>query len=77
MKDSTCLDDLEQYSRRNCLILNGAKEKHGEIVDNVVLKVLNTKLEAGISIQDIERAHRLGKRLSENSFSEKDKKSSP
>ena len=32
-------------------------------------------MEAGISIQDIERAHRLGKQLSENSFSERDKKS--
>ena len=78
MKDiGTRLDDLEQYSRRNCLILNGAEEKHDEIVDDVVLKVLNTKMEAGISIQDIQRAHRLGKRLSENSFSERDKKSRP
>ena len=48
-----------------------------EIVDDVVLKVLNTKMEAGISIQHIEKAHRLGKRLSENSFSERDKKSRP
>ena len=57
MKDiGTCLDDLEQYSRRNCLVLYGAEEKHVEIVDDVVLKVLNTKMEACISIQDIERA---------------------
>ena len=61
MKDiSTHLDDLEQYSRRNCFILNGAEEKHDEIVDDVILKVLSTKLEAGISIQDIEKTHRLG-----------------
>ena len=73
----TRLDDLEQYSRRNRLILIGAEEKHDEIVDDVVLKVLNTKMEAGISIQDIERAHRSGKRLSESSFSERDKKSRP
>ena len=60
-----------------CLILNGVQEMHDEIVDDVVLKVLNTKMEAGISIQDIERAHRLHMQLSENSFSERDKKSSP
>ena len=65
MKDiGTRLNDLEQHSRRNCLILNGAEEKHDEIVDVVVLKVLNTQMEAGISVQDIERVHRLDKRLS-------------
>ena len=73
----TRLDDLEQYSSRNCLILNGAEEKHDEIADDVVLKVLNTKMEVGISIQGIERAHRLGERLSENSFTEREKKSRP
>ena len=37
-------DDIEQYSRRSCLILTGIKERKGENTDNLVLNALSTHL---------------------------------
>ena len=53
------VDDLEQYSRRNCLLLHGMPESD-EDSNEVVISVCNGKLELNISADDIDRSHRLG-----------------
>lgn len=56
------MDSMQQYSRRNCLVLRGVEEKSGENTDAVVLDVLHNKLRlTHITLDHIERTHRLGK----------------
>ena len=54
------IDDLEQYSRRNCLLFLGIEERDDEDTDALVLDVCNSELEVEVSLEDIERSHRLG-----------------
>ena len=32
------IDDLQQYSRRNCLLLHGVAETNAECTDNIIIK---------------------------------------
>lgn len=54
------VDDLEQYSRRNCLRISGVPEADGENTDTIVLNTAN-KLNVNISPADIDRSHRIGR----------------
>ena len=54
--------DQEQYSRRNCLLIHGLTETKTEDTDDMVLDVINDKLNNEISQISIDRSHRLGKR---------------
>ena len=58
------LDEIEQYSRRNCLIFTGIKEdsdpSRGD-TDEVVINICNTKLGLNITEDSIGRSHRLGR----------------
>ena len=56
------VDELEQYSRRECLVLNGVKENPHETedIDEIVFDVISQKLGMKISTNDdIQRCHRL------------------
>ena len=56
------LDEMEQYSRRSCLIFVGIKET-GDIPENtdkVSLDVCNNKLGLNLTQEAIDRSHRLG-----------------
>ena len=56
------VDELEQYSRRECLVLNGVKGNRHETedVDEILLDVISQKLGVKISTNDdIQRCHRL------------------
>ena len=57
------LDELEQYSRRNCLLIHGIKETSDEKTDILSLNIMNQKLKLNNPIQpsDLDRTHRLGK----------------
>ena len=55
------IDDLEQYSRRNCLLLHGVKEDDEENTDEIVLRTVAEEIGIEINEQDIDRTHRLGK----------------
>ena len=55
-------DDQEQYSRRNCLLIHGLTETKTEDTDEMVLDVINNKLNIEMSQISIDRSHRLGKR---------------
>ena len=43
------IDDQQQYSRRNCLLLHGIEETKGEDTDNIVLEVLNNDMGLNMS----------------------------
>ena len=66
-KNCRRIDDLEQYSRRNCLILHGCKipaqESYSEFESYVIHK-LNSKLEISpaITTHDIDTCHALPSR---------------
>ena len=56
------LDEMEQYSRRSCLIFAGIKET-GDIpedTDKAILDVCNNKLGLNLTQEAIDRSHRLG-----------------
>ena len=54
------LDRQEQYSRRNCLLIHSIPEEKDEDTDNTVLKIIEDKVGEPISIEDLDRTHRLG-----------------
>ena len=61
------IEDQEQYSRRNCLLVHGVTEKPNEDVEKEVMEIFQEKLEAEVAQTDISRMHRLGrKRIDED-----------
>ena len=60
------LDDIQQYSRRNCLLVHGLKEDKDESTNDLVLKLFNEKLGVAVDISMIDRSHRLGPVRGEN-----------
>ena len=57
-------DDLEQYSRRSCLRISGIVEKNNEDTTRFVLDLAD-RCGADISIQDIDRSHRVGRPIAQ------------
>lgn len=60
----TRIEDLENYSRRNCVEIQGIPEEQGENVTNVIKNVGNA---LGVNITDdmIDACHRVGRRTAE------------
>ena len=59
------IDDLEQYSRRNCLILTGIKEAgedETENADKVILDICRNKLQIELHRFILDRTHGLGRK---------------
>lgn len=60
------IDSLEQYSRRNCLLIHGIPEPCESIVeedtDALVINVLSQKLGLQVDKAHLDRSHRLGRR---------------
>ena len=56
------LDRHEQYSGRNCLLIQGAKENEKEDTDEVVIEFFEKEMEEKLSANDIDRSHSLGKK---------------
>ena len=58
------IDDMEQYSRRNCLKLSGIIESSGENTDNIVLSIINKDILSPtghkMDMRSIGRTHRVG-----------------
>ena len=54
-------EEQEQYSRRNCLRIYGMPEKKDENSDDVVLQLVNSKLNLGFQVResDLDRTHRI------------------
>ena len=62
MKLEDAADQAEQYSRRNCLKISGVPENDAseESTDDLVIKLARA-IDVDLSLQDIDRSHRLGK----------------
>ena len=58
---SSEIDGLEQYSRRNCLVLNGVNESNNESTNEILIKTFSEELGVEIKEDDLDRSHRLGK----------------
>ena len=56
------IEELEQYSRRNCLVIHGVKETTGEHTDQLICDLAKDKLTVDIKPEDIDRSHRIGER---------------
>ena len=59
------IDEIEQYSRRNCLKFCGIPESNGEDCDKIVLNIVNklilTDETRKLTPEDIDRTHRVGR----------------
>ena len=56
------IDKQEQYSRCNCILLHSILEYKGEVTDNVPVKtIFENKNGNIITVDDIDRSHRIGK----------------
>ena len=55
------VENQEQCSRRNCVLVHGIPKEQGEGSDSIVLNAINEHLEEELTEDDIERAHRVGK----------------
>ena len=65
-------DQAEQYSRRNCLCISGLPEDDpaSENTDDIVLKLAEA-IHVDLSLNDIDRSHRLGKPDSQHNVNQK------
>lgn len=54
------LDQQEQYSRRNCLLIHNLSEEKNEDTDKKVIEVIREKVGEAIEMEDLDRTHRLG-----------------
>ena len=56
------LEELEQYSRRNCLVVHGDTEKPGENTNAIICDIAKEKFKQDIAMTDIDRSHHIGQR---------------
>ena len=56
------VDQQEQYSRRNCLLVHEIAETNKENTDGLVLKTLNEKLGINITKNETDRSHRTSRK---------------
>ena len=54
------IDEMEQYSRRNCLVFMGIDESRDENTDDLIVEKCDTNLGVDFAVEDIEKSHRLG-----------------
>lgn len=55
------VEELQQYSRRNTVLVSGVSEEKGENTDEVIKKLAAEKIKVPITDADIDRTHRIGK----------------
>ena len=56
------VDNINQYGRRNCLLVHGVTEAPEENTDGTVIDNFKFKLNVDIAKQDLDRSHRLRSR---------------
>ena len=54
------IDEMNQYSRRNCLKFRGIPEKEDDDTDSLIIDIINNKLGIKVDLRDIGRTHRTG-----------------
>ena len=66
------MDSQEQYSRRNCILIHGLKERKNKSTDDRILKSFREELNEDVLLVDLDRTHRIGggkKRLKQQTMS--------
>ena len=58
------VDSLQQYSRRNCLLIHQVKEVPNESTDDAALGIFKQKLNIDLDPSDLDRSHRIGRKSS-------------
>ena len=58
---SKSVDNLEQYSRRNCLLLHGVKETDDENTDDIIIKTICEEMGVEVREEDLDRTHWIGR----------------
>ena len=56
------VDELEQYSRRDCLLLHGVGELEDENTNDVIMKTMKEEMDVDIREEELERTRRVGNR---------------
>ena len=59
------MERQEQYSRRNCILIHGLKEEMDESTDDRVLKLFREELNEDVLLADLDRTHRIGKKVTQ------------
>ena len=54
------IDEMEQYSRRNCLVFMGINESRDKNADDLIMETCNTNLGVDLVVEDIERSRGVG-----------------
>ena len=62
IEQSSQIDALEQYGRRNCLLIHGIPETKDEDTDSIFTDTIKTHLDVSVKQRDLDRTHRLGER---------------
>ena len=55
------VDQQEQYSRRNRLLIHGIAERNHDNTDDLALEIFREKLDIELTQRDLDRTHRIGK----------------
>ena len=55
------IDNLEQYSQQNCLVLHGVNKSNNENTNEILIKTFSEELGVKIKEDNLDRSHRLGK----------------
>ena len=63
------MDRQEQYSRGNCILINGLKEEKNESTDERVVKLFREEQNEDVLLADLDRTHRIGKKKETDSNS--------
>jgi len=59
-------EDLENYSRRTCLLIHGVPEDKDKDTDELSIKFCKNHLQIDLTLAEISRSHRIGKLKSPN-----------
>ena len=59
------MERQEQYSRRNYILICGLKEEMDESTDDRVLKLFREELNEDVLLADLDRTHRIGKKVTQ------------
>ena len=54
------MDNNEKKCRNNCLGIHGVPESKHDNTDELTLKIINEDVNVSISLDNVERSHRLG-----------------
>ena len=61
------MERQEQYSRKDCILIHGLKEEMDKSTDDRVLKLFREELIENVSLADLDRTQRIGKKSDSSS----------